>query len=117
MRIAYILNSLAVAGAERQAIAVAERMVARGHTVTLLVLLPRLAEQCPARLDVVHLDLRRDPIAALRGYLHARQVLRGFRPDIIHSHNFHGNMLGRVLGISFPAAGVISTIHNVDEGG
>src|SRR5665213_1198252 len=107
MRIAYILNSLAVGGAERQAIAVAERMVARGHTVVLLVLLPRLAEQCPARLYVIHLDIGRNPIAALRAYLRARRLLRWFRPDIIHSHNFHGNMLGRVLGISFPAALVI----------
>ena len=38
MRILYVLTSLGVGGAEKQAIALAERMAARGHTVTFIVL-------------------------------------------------------------------------------
>jgi glycosyltransferase involved in cell wall biosynthesis len=43
--------------------------------------------------------------------------LREFRPDVIHSHNFHGNMLARVMRLLYPAPRLISTIHNVYEGG
>ena len=41
MRIAYMLASLGMGGAERQVVALAERMAARGHAVALVVLLPR----------------------------------------------------------------------------
>jgi glycosyltransferase involved in cell wall biosynthesis len=43
--------------------------------------------------------------------------LRAFRPDIVHSHNFHGNMLARMMRLRYGHAKVISTIHNVFEGG
>ena len=45
MRIAYILTSLGVGGAERQALALAERMAARGHEVSLLVLRGRQPQE------------------------------------------------------------------------
>ena len=38
MRIAYMLTSLGRGGAERQVVALAERMAARGHDVVLIVL-------------------------------------------------------------------------------
>ena len=40
MRIVTVLNSLGMGGAEKLALAVAERMAERGHTVALLVLMP-----------------------------------------------------------------------------
>ncbi len=43
MRIVTVLTSLGVGGAEKQALAVAERMAKRGHAVALVVLRPRLA--------------------------------------------------------------------------
>ena len=43
--------------------------------------------------------------------------LRTFQPDLIHSHNFHGNMLARLVRVFHPRVRLISTIHNVYEGG
>jgi glycosyltransferase involved in cell wall biosynthesis len=43
--------------------------------------------------------------------------VRSFRPDVIHSHNFHGNMLARWMRLSYRGPKLISTIHNVYEGG
>lgn len=40
MRIAYLLTSLGIGGAEKQVIALAERMALRGHAVVILTLLP-----------------------------------------------------------------------------
>ena len=51
MRIAYVLTSLGFGGAERQVVALAERMAARGHAVSLVVLLPRQSEEWPTTLD------------------------------------------------------------------
>jgi glycosyltransferase involved in cell wall biosynthesis len=117
MRIAYVLTTLAVGGAERQVLAIAERMAARSHAVALLVLKQREPNQLNTDLQVLHLDLRKTLAGFLEGRRRAIAFLRGFRPDIVHSHNFHGNMLARLARASVPDAKLISTIHNVYEGG
>ena len=117
MVIVYLLTSLGMGGAERQVLAVASRMAARGHVVKLLVLRPPVAEQWPTALPVIHLDMRRSPASVLRGFFRARRFLRGYRPDLIHSHSFHANIVARLLRILVPAPVVLSTVHNVYEGG
>jgi glycosyltransferase involved in cell wall biosynthesis len=116
MRIAYVLTSLGVGGAERQALALAERMAARGHVVALLVLRGRQPEEWPTTLTPVRLKMRRTPSRLLAGLAHARRFLRDFQPDLIHSHTFPANMAARLLKISFPRAVVLSTVHNIYEG-
>ncbi|HEX8812284.1 MAG TPA: glycosyltransferase [Terracidiphilus sp.] len=125
MRIAYILTSLAVGGAERQVVWLAQHMARSGHTIQLVVLLPRgegdwevqssHATTQPA-IEVVYLGMRRSPWHALQGLVRGASALRHFRPDILHTHNFHGNLAGRLLGLLCHVP-VVSTIHNVYEGG
>jgi glycosyltransferase involved in cell wall biosynthesis len=116
MRIAYVLTSLGVGGAERQVVALAERMEARGHAVSLIVLLPPQHEEWPTTLDVVRLDMRKTPASFFKGLRKARLFLRAFHPDLIHSHTYPANMAARLLNLRSPAAPIISTIHNVYEG-
>lgn len=117
MRIVYVLTSLGMGGAERQTVALASRMQQRGHTVALLVLRPRLANEWPTTLPVVHLDMRRTPRSFLQCLLQGHRFLRQFRPDLIHSHSFHANLIARLLRLSLPSPRLICTIHNVYEGG
>lgn len=117
MRIVYVLTSLGRGGAERQALALAERMARRGHTVALLVLRPQLAEEWPATVRVVHLDMRKTPASLLGCLLRGRRFLREFRPDLLHSHSFHANIVARLLTLLVPAVTTVSTVHNVYEGG
>jgi glycosyltransferase involved in cell wall biosynthesis len=117
MRIVTVLTSLGVGGAEKLALAVAERMARRGHAVMIVVLRERLAEEWPTALPTVYLDLRKSPLSALPALLRARRALAGFRPDLIHSHSFHANIFSRLLGWLAPRIAVLSTIHNVYEGG
>jgi glycosyltransferase involved in cell wall biosynthesis len=116
MRIVYVLTSLGMGGAERVVLALAGRMAQRGHTVALLVLRPPVAEQWPTELQVVHLEMSKTPVSVLAGLAHARRFLREFRPDLVHSHSFHANIVARLLK-GLAAAQVISTVHNVYEGG
>lgn len=117
MRIVYVLTSLAVGGTERQVLAMAARMQARGHAVALLVLTSHDADDCPTTLDVLHLNIRKTAPSLIAGLRRAAAFLRSFRPDVLHSHNFHGNMLARILRLFYGDARLISTIHNVYEGG
>lgn len=116
MRIAYVLTSLGIGGAERQVVALAERMAARGHAVSLVVLLPRQAAEWPTNVELVRLDMRKTPASLLAGFCRARRFLRAFQPELIHSHTFYANLMARLLRLSSTTAPLISTIHNVYEG-
>ena len=116
MRVAYMLTSLGFGGAERQVVALAERMAARGHTVLLVVLRHRAEHVWPTHLDVVYLDMSRSLPGAVSGLVSGRRVLRSFRPDLVHSHTFPANMAARVLRLVSASPRTLSTIHNVYEG-
>jgi glycosyltransferase involved in cell wall biosynthesis len=116
MRIAYVLTSLGIGGAERQVLALAERMRARGHTVLLVVLRGCQPEEWPVTLDLVRLNMRKSPSGLVAGLWRARRSLLGFHPDLIHSHVFPANIAARLFRLSLPSATLLSTIHNVYEG-
>jgi len=115
-----VLTSLGVGGAEKQAIALAERMAARGHAVALIAL-KHTEEEWPVKLPVLRLNLKKTPLGILRGLQFARNFLTLFRPDILHSHTFPANIFTRLLHLPFTmrdrAPIVVNTIHNVYEGG
>ena len=113
MRIVYMLASLGVGGTEKQALALA----GRGHTVTLVTLLPQASEEWPTALPVIRLNLHKNPFSLMAAFLHARHILLELQPDIVHSHSFHANIFARLVGAVAGRPAVISTIHNVYEGG
>lgn len=115
MRIVYVLTSLGMGGAERQTVALARRMLERGHSVQWMVL-RRLREEWPVQPAALHLDLRKTPWSAAAGLLRARRLLRELQPDVVHSHGFHANLFVRALRLAGGPA-PISTVHNVYEGG
>src|SRR5580698_8171150 len=102
MRIVYLLTSLGVGGAEKQALAVAERMASRGHTVAIMVLMPRLDEEWPTAIQTKYLDARKSPGSALKSFWRGRAFLREFRPDLVHSHCFRANIFARLFGFFGP---------------
>jgi glycosyltransferase involved in cell wall biosynthesis len=117
MRVVYVLTSLGMGGAEKLALALGERMADRGHQAAFLVLRPPVAQQWPTSLEAIHLDVRRSPASFFAGLSQARRFVAAFRPDIVHGHCFHANMMSRLLGLFSPRPVVVSTIHNVYEGG
>ena len=117
MRIAYMLTSLGIGGAEKQVIAIGERMVARDHEVTLIVL--RSAEQyeCKTNLPVHRLGMKKSFRGIVSGLVRARGVLRSCKPDLLHSHTFPANIAARILRSTSSAPRVLATVHNIYEGG
>jgi glycosyltransferase involved in cell wall biosynthesis len=117
MRIVYMLASLGVGGAEKQVLALAQRMAERGHTIMLVTLLPQAKEEWPTELPVIRLDLHKNPSSLIAVLGRARLALRELKPDVVHSHSFHANMIARLVCPFTGRPAVISTIHNVYEGG
>jgi len=117
MRIAYMLTSLGIGGAEKQVIAIGERMAARGHQVALIVLKSAEEDEWPTSLRVYRLDVKKSSPGIIRGLARARRVLHSLNPNLLHSHTLPANMLARMLRATGTAPRVLSTIHNVYEGG
>jgi glycosyltransferase involved in cell wall biosynthesis len=117
MRIVYVLTSLGMGGAERQVLALASRMSERGHSVALLVLRPQLEQEWPTTLNVMHLEMHRNFFSMVAGLVRGRRFLRAFKPDLLHSHSFHANFVARLLKVLVCTPVVVSTVHNVNEGG
>ncbi len=117
MRIAYMLTSLGIGGAERQVVSLAERMAARGHAVVLVVLKARQSTEWPTSIEVAHLEMDKTLVSICQSLGRAHRFLRVFRPDLVHSHTFPANMAARALRVLGSAPSVVSTIHNVYEGG
>ena len=69
-----------------------------------------------AGIPVATLGIR-DKRPALRPIWRLARVLREWKPDIVHSHMVHANLLARFVRPIASAKVVIGTAHNIQEGG
>jgi glycosyltransferase involved in cell wall biosynthesis len=106
-------------GAEAQMAQLALGLVRRGWKVAVVSLLPSpTAEKRLAGQGITALSLGMRPgLADPRGMLRLLLLLQRFRPDIVHSHLFHANVLARSARLLWPAPVVISTLHSIAESG
>jgi glycosyltransferase involved in cell wall biosynthesis len=124
MRVTFLVTSLTVGGgAEQQVRSLAEGMKRRGHTIRVVSMLRVARPALPfvqalqaAGIAVDELGLARgrpDP----RGVVRLARLLRRHRPDVVHAHMVHANLLARVTRIVAPTPVLVSTMHNQNEGG
>jgi glycosyltransferase involved in cell wall biosynthesis len=117
MRIAYMLTSLGIGGAEKQVIDIANRIAKRGHEVALIVLKSTAEHEWQTELPTYRLGMDKSVPGILCGLAGARRLLRSLKPDLLHSHTLPANLFARTLRAIGAAPQVLSTIHNIYEGG
>lgn len=119
MRICFLSTSMGMGGADSQLLSAARVMLARGHDVIIVSLTPLgpMGEQARGLgIRTESLEMPRglpDP----RGLLRLARLVRAWRPDVVHSHMVHANLLARALRLIAPVPALVSTIHNIYEGG
>src|SRR5919108_2356824 len=119
VRILFLSTSMGMGGADSQLLSAARVMVARGHEVVIVSLTPL----GPMGLQARGLGIRTESLAMPRGIPDPRGLLqlarltRDWRPDVVHSHMVHANLLARALRLIAPVPALVSTIHNIYEGG
>lgn len=117
-RVLLLTTSLGRGGAEQQVADLGLSLRARGSEVAVLSMTPNLShmdELRAADIEVGTLDMQpgKPTVAGLLGY---RSFIRRWRPELVHSHMVHANLLarlGRPFALSTP---VICTVHTVMEG-
>ena len=116
LRVAHVIETLGVGGAERLVADVVRRLDRARFESRVFPLdgpldLRGEIESAGVAVAPVLVAPRRRPIACLRG-LAGR--LRGFGPGLVHTHLYYGNVLGRIAARLAGGAPVVTTLHNPD---
>lgn len=114
-----MVTDLDLGGAEAQVVTLACGFAARGHQVQVASLVDPVArtEQLAAAGVPWHsLGMRRGS-ADPRGIFRLGHLIREFRPDVVHSHMVHANLLTRLTRLTVRMPRLITTAHNTVEGG
>ncbi len=118
MRLLYVITDLDVGGAENQVTQLAITLRRRGWEVRLVSMLPPkafTAELSRGSVEISHLGMR-PGIPDPRAILHLARLIRQWRPDVVHSHMVHANLLSRVTRIITPMPVLICTARSTNEG-
>jgi glycosyltransferase involved in cell wall biosynthesis len=119
VRILFLSTSMGLGGADQQLLSAAQVLRDRGHEIRIVSLTPLGPMGLQARslgLATDSLEMRRgvpDP----RGLARLVRIVRAWKPDVVHSHMVHANLMARALRLLVPVPVLVSTIHNVYEGG
>ncbi|MEW9808966.1 MAG: glycosyltransferase [Candidatus Symbiodolus clandestinus] len=121
MRIDYVITGLGIGGAEIQAVTLLERLIKRGHQVRLISLTPSVALKLKERLVAANIPLyslnMRSALQLPVALWRLRCLLKQFSPDVVHAHMVHANILARLVRLLLPKTKLITTAHNIYEGG
>jgi glycosyltransferase involved in cell wall biosynthesis len=106
-------------GAEEQVIQLSYSLKGRGWQVMIVSLLPPSPmppDFARSNIPLHHLRMRRG-IPDPRGLYRLALRIGEFKPDIIHSHLTHANLLGRIVRLIAPYRVSICTQHALDMAG
>lgn len=118
MKLLFLITGFDYAGAENQVLLLCRELRARGCEVRLVTMIPPVAyleELKELGVDVVSLGMKKgvpDPRAILR----LVNWIRRMRPDVVHSHLVHANILARVTRLFVRIPYLVCTAHSVNEG-
>lgn len=106
-------------GAEEQVIQLAYKLQARGWMVRIVSLLPPSPmppDFARRGIPLEHLGMRRG-VPDVRGAMRLARRIREFRPDVVHSHLVHANLLARIARVLQPFPVLICTHHSLTMAG
>jgi glycosyltransferase involved in cell wall biosynthesis len=110
---------MGMGGADQQLLSAAREMRSRKHDVLIVSLTPLGPMGLEARslgIPTESLNMPRG-IPDPRGLFRLARLARAWHPDVLHSHMVHANLMARVLRLLLPIPVLVSTIHNISEGG
>lgn len=119
MNILFVITGFDHAGAENQVLELCRELRARHcriRLVTMIAPTAYLRELGELGVEVHSLGMSKG-IPDPRAILGLARLIRRERPDVVHSHLVHANLLARVTRLFVRMPVLICTAHNIREGG
>jgi glycosyltransferase involved in cell wall biosynthesis len=117
--VVFVVNALTHGGAEIQVSRLARGLKSRGWRVAVVSMIrpEALVPELQADGVEVHCLTMSPGVPNPAGILRLRRILNDLRPQVVHSHIAHANILSRVTRMvaGFPV--LVCTAHNTHEGG
>lgn len=118
MNILFVITGLAMGGAENQVANLADAFASRGHKVTLAYMLkPALVLPCTEKVKVAWLGGTKSILGMVKAYANLANLIKQSKPDVVHSHMFHANILSRLACLVSKVPRLVCTAHSNNEGG
>lgn len=112
MNILYTITGLTLGGAETITVNLAERMHKLGHKVCILFLSGEQIVQVPDGIDVINLDMKKNPLGFVNAINKAKKIVNQLKPDVVHANMFHAIIFSRLLRIFIKIPRLICTEHS-----
>lgn len=119
MRILILSTSMGMGGADQQLLSVTQSLRARGwdvRIVSMTALGPMGLQARQLGIPIESLQMPRG-IPDPRGVIRLVSLIRSWRPEILHSHLAHANLMARLVRPLAPVPVLVSTIHSNFDGG
>lgn len=117
MKILYVITGLGNGGAERVVCDLANEMFKKGHDVKIAYLTgDALTKPDYEEIELIKVNLN-DFRSLLPTYVKLAKIIRTFKPDVVHSHMVHANIIMRLVRVTASIKKLICTAHNSNEGG
>lgn len=117
MKILLTITGLAMGGAEHVVVNLADALVTRGHQVKIAYLTGEaLVLPKSASIEVISIGMQGSK-DFFKAYFKLRRVVKDFKPDVVHGHMIHANLLSRLLLLTVSIPKLICTSHSNNEGG
>ncbi|MDO6463670.1 glycosyltransferase [Pseudoalteromonas carrageenovora] len=117
MKILLVITGLGMGGAEHVVVNMADELFKKGYEVKIVYLTgSALVLPKNSNIEVIPLNMM-GAKSFVTSYFRLRSIVKRFKPDVIHSHMVHANILTRCLRLSLKVKKIISTSHSNNEGG
>jgi len=118
MKILFVITGLGLGGAERQVVDLADRMVSCGHSVSIAYMTgSALVRPTSENINIFGLEAKKTLFGFLGVLLKLRGLVKKIKPDVVHSHMVHANILSRLARLTCRIPRLICTAHSTNEGG
>ena len=116
-KILMLITTLTFGGAETQVVRLSKELKESGFSVAVACMIAPDAyveELEQSNIPVHSLGMRRG-IPDVRAVFRLRSLIRMFKPDVMHCHMYHANILGRITRLVCRIPVLVCTAHNLKE--
>lgn len=118
MKILLSITCLTMGGAETQVMNLADSFASRGYRVKVAYLLqPVVVTPQHENVELIWLGGDKSLYGMCKAFKNLVSLIKAWRPDVVHSHMFHPNIMSRLAKVFAKTPRLVCTAHNTIEGG